>query len=299
MVCAVCAKELGLWAKLSGQSGLGVCKTCHEQGHNRLETLARAAGNTQNWDQQYARGWLSQFEEIAQKFHTSAEEATPLRFELLNNIFKLIESKDEMPDSDLTFIGNLAKQYSLSPSWPDEIKDTIFRIGTREAIQKWEHGEPPITHCNGLVLQKNEKCHWEEGAGLKLQHVKRHYEGGFASVSVPVHLMKGMRIRVGGFKGYPVDETVLENGGVGVIHITNQRVCFAGADRAVTIPYKKMISIQGFETGFTIQTTNEKKPGIFIVRHPELTVQLVNLASSGAVEEEPPKTRRAKLSSAV
>jgi hypothetical protein len=41
-----------------------------------------------------------------------------------------------------------------------------------------------------------------------------------------------------------------------------------------------MISIQGFETGFTIQITNENKPGIFIVRNPELTAQLVTLAST-------------------
>jgi len=134
---------------------------------------------------------------------------------------------------------------------------------------------------------------------LKLQSVKRHYEGGFASVSVPVHLMKGMRVRVGGFKGYPVNETVRDNGGVGVLHITNQRVCFAGADHSVAIPYNKMISIQGFETGFSIQTTNEKKPGIFTVNHPELTVQLLNLASSGAAEKEPPKARRKKLPAAV
>jgi hypothetical protein len=236
---------------------------------------------------------------IIQKFHIPADEASPFRFVLLNNVFKLVESNDEMSDSDISFVGDLAKQYSLSASSPSDIKDTIFRIGTREAIQKWSHGEAPTTNCSGLVIQKNERCYWEEGAGLKLQSVRRHYEGGFASVSVPIHLMKGMRIRVGGFKGYPVDETVLENGGVGVIHITNQRVCFAGADRAVTIPYKKMISIQGFETGFTIQTTNEKKPGIFIVRHPELTVHLVNLASSGAVEEDAPKTRRAKSTSTV
>jgi hypothetical protein len=60
-----------------------------------------------------------------------------------------------------------------------------------------------------------------------------------------------------------------------------------------------MISIQGFETGFTIQTTNEKKPGIFIVRHPELTVLLVTLASTGVDEDEPPKKRRQKFPVAV
>ena len=41
-------------------------------------------------------------------------------------------------------------------------------------------------------------------------------------------LVKGARIRVGGFKGHPIDKTVYEDKGTGVLHITNQRVCFLG-----------------------------------------------------------------------
>ena len=96
-----------------------------------------------------------------------------------------------------------------------------------------------------------------------------------------------------------MDDTVLEDGGTGVIHITNQRVCFVGQQHSVAIPYKKMISLQGYETAFMIQTSNDKKPGIFIVRNPELTVQLVGLASSGQADDEPLKKRRQKLPSAV
>lgn len=295
MTCGVCGHEFGLWAKLSGHSSSGVCKACHEQGRHRIETLAQSAGATQNWSQQFALGWLSQFEEIVRKFSIPADEASPLRFTLLNNIFKLVEAKDEIPESDLKFIMDLAKQYSVTVSSPEEIKNTIVRIGTRETIEKWQRGEVPTVNCNGIVLQKKEICHWEEGSALRIQRVQRHYEGQSASVSFPVYIVKGVRIRVGGFKGYPVDETIFENGGVGVLHITNQRVCFVGAQHSIAIQYKKMISIQGFETGFTIQTTNENKPGIFIVRNPELTAQLVTLASTGVGEDEPPKKSRQNL----
>lgn len=299
MNCTSCGKELGLWAKLSGQSGSGVCKPCHEQALSRLGILARSAASASNWNQQFAEGWLNQFEDIVRKFNVASLEASPLRFTLLNNIMGLVESKLEIPDSDLKFVLELARKYSISQSSPDEIKDTIFRIGMREAIQNWERGDLPTANCSGVVLQKGEICRWEEGAGLRIQRVQRHYEGALGSVSVPVGIVKGMRVRVGGFKGYPVDETVLENGGAGVLHITNQRVCFVGQQHSLAIPYKKMISLQGFETGFTIQTSNEKKPGIFIVRHPELTVHLLNLASSGQGADEPPKKRRQKLSTSV
>jgi hypothetical protein len=76
MACAVCGKEFGLWAKMSGQSGSGICKTCHEQGHNRLDTLARLAGGVQNLDQQHARGWLSQFEDHPKVSHPSRRSLT-------------------------------------------------------------------------------------------------------------------------------------------------------------------------------------------------------------------------------
>jgi hypothetical protein len=46
-----------------------------------------------------------------------------------------------------------------------------------------------------------------------------------------------------------------------------------------------MISVGGFENGFIVQTSNEKKPGIFIVRHPVLTAQLLNLAAASPDEE--------------
>jgi hypothetical protein len=295
MNCTACGKELGLWAKLSGQSGTGVCKACHEQALSRLGVLARSAACAPNWNHQFAEGWLNQFEEIVRKFSVPNPEASPLRFLLLNNIMGLVESKIEIPDSDLKFVLELARKYSITQSSPEEIKNTIFRIGMREAIQNWERGELPTANCSGMILQKGEVCRWEEGAALRIQRVQRHYEGAFGSVSVPVGLVKGMRVRVGGFKGYPVDETVFENGGAGVLHITNKRACFVGQQHSAAIPYKKMISLQGFETGFTIQTSNEKKPGIFIVRYPELTVHLVNLASSGPGEDEPPKKRRQKL----
>jgi hypothetical protein len=95
--------------------------------------------------------------------------------------------------------------------------------------------------------------------------------------------------------GFPIDKTVYDDGGRGILHITNQRVCFAGQLRSVNIPFSKMVNLEGFAEGFVIQTSNEKKPGIFIVNHPELTAQLVMLAA-GHEDEEPPTKRLTKVS---
>lgn len=290
MKCSVCRGEIGLWAKLTSHSATGVCKKCHQQGSRQLQVLVRSVSAAQSFKAQFADRWAGQFEEIVQKYQTPESEANPLRLALLNNMFKLVEAGDEMPEGDLKFLLDLSQKYRIGQSATPELRDTVFRVGMKEVIQSWERGEVPRKECNGLVLQRGEVCHWEEGAGLRVQRTKREYVGAYSSVSVPVPLVRGMRFRVGGFKGHPIDHTVWEDGGTGLLHITNQRVCFTG-QHSIAIPYKKMISVGGFEGGFTVQTSNEKKPGIFVVRHPELTTQMLTLAANAPEEDSPPRKR--------
>ena len=110
-----------------------------------------------NWNQQFAEGWLTQFDEIVRKFGVPNPEASPLRFLLLNNIMGLVESKPEIPDSDLKFVLELARKYSITQTSPDEIKDTILRVGTREAIQNWERGKLPAANYTAWSF-KRRKC---------------------------------------------------------------------------------------------------------------------------------------------
>jgi hypothetical protein len=293
--CSVCGNDIGLWTRLTAHAGSGICKGCREQANNRLQVLLGSVSEAQSFKVQFAQGWVAQFEETVKKFQMRESEVGALRFSLLNSIFKLVEAEDEMPDADLRFLAELGQKYQLGQSATPELRDTIFCVGMREAIQSWERGDAPRKECSGLVLQKGEACHWEEGAGLRIQRTKREYVGGYSSVSVPVPLVRGVRFRVGGFKGHPIDNRVLEDGGVGVLHTTNQRLCFTGQQYSAAIPYKKMISVSGFEGGFIVQTSNEKKPGIFVVRHPELTTHLLTLASNPPEEDKSRTARHKKL----
>jgi hypothetical protein len=299
MKCSVCENDIGFWAKLTARSRTGVCKSCHEEGSRQLQDLVQSIGAANSFGIPYADRWVTQFEELIRRYRMPESEASPLRFALLNNMFKLVEAEEEMTEGDLKFLLALSHKYDIGKTSTPELRDTIFRVGAKEIIQSWEHGEVPHKECSGLVLQKSELCNWEEGAALRVQKTKREYVGSYSSMSVPVPLVRGARFRVGGFKGHPIDHTVLEDGGVGVLHITNQRVCFTGQQQSVAIPYKKMISVGGFEGGFIIRTSNEKKPGIFIVRHPELTAQMLALASNPPETNDPPRKRREKLPSAV
>jgi hypothetical protein len=292
MKCLVCGKEIGFWSKL-GHSASNVCNECRQQAKNRLDVLARSAGTKGLFKQQYAQGWLNQYDEIVRKYQFLGTEAAPFRNTLLENIFKLVESEDELADADLTFVAGLAKKYDLAQSATPEMLDTLRQIGTRQVIQSWEHGTVPKLQCASLVLQKDEVCHWEESAGLLIQRTKREYVGGSTGVSVPVG--HGVRVRVGAFRAVPIDKTIYESGGSGTLHITNQRICWTGQEQSIAIPYKKVISLAGFDEGFEVHTSNPKKPGIFLVPHPELTVQLVSLAAAPNESEPTASSRRKKL----
>jgi len=274
MKCAACGKDMGFWAKLEGHSDSEVCKECKEQSRNSLQVLVQTASAAQAWKQQDAENWIARCELLARKYHIPESELAPPRFALLSNIFNLVVAQKEISEADCTFLSSLGKRFGYSP----EIQDTTLQIMLRFTIQSLDHGDAPTTACTSLVLLKGEVCHWEEQAGLLVQRTKRQYVGGSGGVSIP--LGHGVRIRLGAFKAVPIDKTIYDDRGSGILHVTNQRICLTGQQESVAIPYKKVINFSGFENGFEVHTSSAKKPGIFLVPHPELTVQLVSLASS-------------------
>ena len=295
--CAACGNEIGLWTKLTHSNSL-VCKDCHEQGSNQLQVLVKSVNATPSFNKEFAERWLNQFGDAVRKFKIPETEAQALRQSLLNGIFRQVEAQEPMAEADLRFLAEIGKTYALGRTTSLELQDTIFRVGMREIIQSWEGGEAPTRQCANVVLQPGEICHWEEGAGLRVQKTTHEYVGGHQSISIP--LGHGVRFKTGAFRGHREDHTSWENAGVGVLHITSQRVCFTGSNQSVAIPYKKMISVGGFEGGFVIRTSNEKKPGIFIVRHPEFTTRFLTLAANPPVDESKvPVKRRRRLPATV
>jgi hypothetical protein len=228
MKCIVCGNDVGLFTRLASRADVAVCKSCREQGHNQLQVLVQSVNAVQTFKPQLASGWLTQFQQGVQKYRMPESDAAPLRFALLDNIFKLVEAEDPIPDDDIKYVASLANAYMVSESGITELQDTCVRLAMQKQIQVWEAGTIPHLDCGGLILQKGEVCHWEQQAALRVRKMKREYVGAYSSVSVPVPLMRGVRVRVGGFKGHPIDQTVLEDGGLGTLHITNQRVAFTG-----------------------------------------------------------------------
>jgi hypothetical protein len=281
MNCSVCGQEISIWTKLT-HSKQSECGKCHDEGTGQLRALVQAAGSASTLNIQHEIGWMSQFDAAVGKYHLFGNDVAGQRNSLLGHVFKLVEMEDTITDEALTFVSGIIEKYNLRKDGTPELRDAYLQVGMRERIQLFERGSAPTQLCNGLVLHKGEVCHWEEGASLRVLKTKREYVGTSNSFSIP--LGHGFRYRVGGFRGHSIDHTSYEDAGAGVLHITNQRLCFNGV-HTIAIAYKQMLAVNGFEGGFIVQTSNEKKPGIFIVRHPELTAQMLLMASNPPADQ--------------
>jgi hypothetical protein len=278
--CPSCGNSLGLFARLKTHSDT-VCNHCKEKATDRLKALVQTVATNQTWKQQYADGWITQFEGTVHKYGIEDVEADALRSSLLAGIFGIVEVEDHITERDLKFLLDLAQRYGLAQSRKPEIIGSMQRIVLRKTIQDWQKGDIPKTNCSCTVPRNGEVCHWEEPAGLLIERKKREYVGGYGSVSIPVPLLHGVRARVGGFRGVPVDHTLHEDGGRGILHITSERILFAGQEQSVAVPYDKIVGTAFYSNGFELHTTSAKKPGIFLIANSDLTKELITLASSG------------------
>jgi hypothetical protein len=95
MKCVVCGKDEGFWAKLGNHSQ--ICKACTELGQNRLKVLVTSVGWVTNWHQEHSDRCLAQYDEIVREYQVPAADARHARNEILNGIFKPVESQEQIP----------------------------------------------------------------------------------------------------------------------------------------------------------------------------------------------------------
>lgn len=276
MNCLVCGKEFGFWAKhVSDDAADLVCNDCEQAGEQALTGAADASLNAGTYDEKTARAALERFDALAAKYHVRGARLQQPWSQFVAKLFHWLDGAEEPGDDVIIWLSKLTKERKVELG---EGELACFeRTRRRRVIGRWRGGRPPEQKCDGLLLGEGEVCHWEEPARLYEQRTRRQYVGGYGGVSV--RLARGVRLNTGAFKGTAIDMTYLADLGLGTLHLTSQRIAFTGGQAAVAIPHKKLLSVEGFEDGFQVFRTNAKKPTLFGVCYPELTVQLLALAT--------------------
>lgn len=114
-----------------------------------------------------------------------------------------------------------------------------------------------------FMLGKTENLVWlYRNITLHQQKVKKEYVGRTHGMSF--RIMKGVYYRTGGFKGHPVETTIMQKIGVGSVCFTDKHIYFASPEKSLKIPYQKILSVDSYSNGVGIQKDGANDKPIFL-----------------------------------
>lgn len=130
-----------------------------------------------------------------------------------------------------------------------------------------------------INFQKSEKVVWVFPNSDYLEDkIRRQYVGQSKGVSIRV--MKGVYYRVGAFKGHTVENTERVHIDTGLVVVTDKNIYFAGPQKSLRLPYKKIITFEPFSDGVGVmRDAATAKPQILVTGDGWFTYNLIaNLA---------------------
>lgn len=137
-------------------------------------------------------------------------------------------------------------------------------IFLRLAIAKANDGRLGAVEQPHLMPKKGEVVHLETVAGLMKEVTLREFRGGSRGVSF--RIAKGVRYRVGDFRGKSVVVgTELRVQDSGVLAVTSSRVTFLRDQKAMEVPYSKLMGVEVFDDGVRLQASNRQNAVLFKV----------------------------------
>ena len=147
-------------------------------------------------------------------------------------------------------------------------KQSLEKVVQSKVLQEILQGNTPapnitITGDFPFLLNKSENLVWLfRNITLHQQKVQREFVGRSRGISVRV--MKGVYYRIGGFKGRPIETTVMQRIGTGSVCLTDKNLYFSSPEKSLKIPYAKILSIESFSNGIGFQKDGTNDKPIFL-----------------------------------
>lgn len=145
---------------------------------------------------------------------------------------------------------------------------SLEKVVQSKVLQDILQGNTPapritITGDFPFLLSKTEHLIWLfRNVTLHQQKVRREYVGRTRGMSF--RIMKGVYYRTGGFKGHPVETSYMQRIGIGSVCLTDRNLYFASPDKSLKIPYNKILSIESFSNGISLQKDGVNDKPIFL-----------------------------------
>jgi len=272
--CLDCSKPLSLWERwFLGRSYF--CKECYQR---RLQELNQGiAGYTDKILKAVKDGRVSlseanELKEIQDKFGLSDFAVKKFSVNIYQKLYQEVVSDQRVNEEEEEAIKALCNQLGIPA---EEISLTQRSLARLRLLTQLEEGVLPETQAD-ILLQKKEIAHYTTFCELFEERVKREYVGGHSGFSI--RIAKGIYWRVGGFKGYPVEKSVLTKIDQGKLVVTNKRIVFSGGRKSFSVPYSKLIDIELFKDAVKLNREGKSAREYFGVSDPEVLAKIITLA---------------------
>ncbi len=159
-------------------------------------------------------------------------------------------------------------QFTGLPQSVLNANQSLEKVVQSKVLQDILQGNVPAPNItiNGdfpFLLGKGEHLIWLfRNITLHQQKVQREFVGRSRGVSVRV--MKGVYYRTGGFKGHPVETTVMQRIGIGSVCLTDKNLYFASPEKSLKVPFTKILSIESYSNGIGLQKDGASDKPMFL-----------------------------------
>lgn len=246
-----------------------------ERERAALERFTYVAGQIATADRERVASALEQLRTDAALVD---DVAPPVRQRIASDSFRsfvgaaLADDKlTEQEEQDVLSVADVLK-IDLQSNLPD--------VFARLLVAKVNDGRlDSIESPERLLPKKGEVVHRQVAAALLKEVAIRQWQGGYGGVGFRV--AKGVTFRTGQVKGKSVvvgSEIKIED--TGVLSVTSSRVSYLGDRKTVDIPFSKLVGLDVFSDGLTLQSSSRQNAILLRVNdgYGEVVAATINAA---------------------
>lgn len=186
-----------------------------------------------------------------------------------------------LTDEEEAELKAISESLNVTPQFDEATQSVLDRFRLYYQI---ENGILP-EYSVDINLLKGEVCHFGCAANWhEYRSVTRRVN--YAGPAVSVKIMRGVYYRAGSMSVQPVRSQELQLIGSGMLYLTNKRVIFVGDNKATTIRYNKIVTMNPYSNGVEIIKDAGKSPTITVANENAEMMNLVlaRLISSSGEE---------------
>ena len=211
----------------------------------------------------------------------NAEELNEAYLYVLNKAAENFMKDGILTDNEEGLIRSYASAFSLPiDNLPAKYKDTdLAKMGQMTVLKNFAKGIMPSTFVQlPVLLGKTESLLWTyNGVTFYQEKIERETvrnSGGFS-----FKVAKGVYYHTGRSKGHPVEHKYMEKVAVGDLYVTNQNLIYYSTEKAVKIPYKKLVGITPYSDGIEVLKDGNSKRMVFQGFDSWFVVNLLSMVS--------------------